>query len=250
MKYSIIYFILNVLSINLYCQTWVTDLIPTIVNNENTGLGDHVMYEIFGNGLKKRVVPQARAFHEVEKKMADMTFYVEDSEFRNNYTVSQYPIFITPIVVMYNKKNSILFEESFKIKFRNLERENVVTLPGYLNSINIDERMFKVFSDSDRAIKMISDELRSKLTFFYVDAEINLISAMKKLRDENYFIDYRDFEIKKVKYLNVYIVFQKSPQGERLKIIADKKMSEMYHSGWLKEQYKKYNYMYLAQQFK
>lgn len=213
-------------SIEVYTDKW-----EKCTNEDGTGLYFDILRTVFepeGIKIVYKIVPYSKAVDSVTKGKADVALAVYEGEIENAI-FPKWHFSADDIVACYIKGKLKEWEGE-----RTLEGKKVSWMREYAYNEYLDVKM-KISEIVDKRENGINLLLKDRLDFF-LDNEMDLKATISDMK-----LDMNKFEIKLVKYLNLYIAFVNNERGKKLAEVWDKKFPEYLRTGKIKVLFKKWD---------
>jgi len=214
----------------------VTESWQNGTNVDGTGLYFDIIraiYEPKGYTVKYKIMPYNRSTNLVKKGDADIVIGVYAGEL-DGVLFPKWHFSSDLISAFFLKGSSWEGEKS-------LNNKKVVWMRGYSYDSYISTPM-KFSEVDDRAIAL--QLLKSKRIDYFLDSPddtLDFIKSSSSSKSPKLVFTPSDFEVKKVKALNMYTCFVKSEKGAHLVKLWDKEIQKLISSGKIKELFKKWD---------
>jgi polar amino acid transport system substrate-binding protein len=212
----------------------VTDEWENCTNKDGTGLYIDILKEVFqpeGITVNVKFEPYSKAIETLSKGKADLTIGTYKDEVEN----AVYPKwhFGADDVVACFMKGKIKNWAGEK----SLEGKKVVWMREYDYNEYISVKMEEL-ENVDKRESGINLILKDRADFF-LDNQTDLLKTIKSMN-----LDITKFEIKLVKYIDLYMCFANNDRGKQLASIWDKNFQKLLNSGKIKELFKKWGMLF------
>lgn len=182
-----------------------------------------LVYEPYRIGLKIKIVPYKRSIHNVKNEKIDLAVGAYPGEVAN-VIYPKWHFFVDDVSAVFLKSNPVTWQGE-----QSLGNKKVVWLLGYSYEKYIQPPMKKVLEVNDQ--KMGFRLLESGYYDFYIGPAVMIGPDL----------DPSKFQMEFIKWIKMYMIFQKTPRGKRLAGIWDLEFKKHIESGELKQLFKAYD---------
>lgn len=222
--------IVFVFSQNISEITVVTEEWEDCTNKDLSGLYFDILREVFepeGISLNVKFEPYARSLETIKSKSADIVVGVYKDELEN-VIYPKLHFGADDVVVCFMKEKNIRWNGEATLKDSVL---SWIRKYNYNEYLSIKPKRIEIVDKRDSGIKM----MMKKRVDFFIDNSYDMEATIEEMG-----LDRSLFDIKFIKFLNLYFCFVNDEKGKRLANMYDKNFKTLIQNGKIKKLYEEY----------